>query len=122
MMRPSHPSTRFSRRTLLQAMGGTATTLSLSTHPWLGSLALAQPAGGAKKPVLVRAAFLYPPTESLRQAGYYSWPGANFDAEGRQRQYTGKLQTLEANLGIRVSTAATPHDEEAGVPRLSPPV
>jgi hypothetical protein len=99
----------------LQAMGGTATTLSLGTPPWLGSLALAQPAGQAKKPAVVRAAFLYPPTESLRKAGYYSWPGSNFDAEGRQVQYTGKLRALEAKLGMRISTESTPLDEEAGV-------
>jgi hypothetical protein len=117
-MRPSHAPTRLSRRTFLQAMGGTATTLSLSTHPWLGSLALAQPAGGAKKPAIVRAAFLYPPTGSLREAGYYSWPGSNFDAEGRQRQYTGKLRALEAKLGIRVSTESTPLDEAAAVTRF----
>jgi hypothetical protein len=99
----------------LQAVGGTATTLSLSSHHWLGGLALAQPAGQAKKPAVIRAAFLYPPTETLRQAGYYSWPGANFDAEGRQGQYLGKLQALEATLGIRVAVEAKPLDEEAGV-------
>jgi hypothetical protein len=106
---------RFSRRIFLQAAGGTATTLSLSSQRWLGSLALAQPAGPAKKPAVIRAAFLYPPTESLRQAGYYSWPGSNFDAEGRQRQYVGKLQALEAKLGLRVTVEPRPLDAEAAV-------
>ena len=115
MMRPSHSPTRFSRRMLLKAMGGTAATLSLGTQPWLGGLALAQPAGPAKRPAVVRAAFLYPPTESLRQAGYYSWPGSNFDAEGRQTQYTGRLRALEAKMGIRVAAEPKPLDEEASV-------
>lgn len=114
-MRPSHTATGLSRRMFLQVMGGTATTLSLSTQRWLGGLALAQPAGQAKRPAVVRAAFLYPPTESLRQAGYYSWPGSNFDAEGRQMQYTGRLRALEAKLGIRVIPEQKPLDEEATV-------
>ncbi len=114
-MRPSHTTTRLSRRMFLQAMGGTATTLSLGTHHWLGGLALAQPAGQAKRPAVVRAAFLYPPTESLRKAGYYSWPGSSFDAEGRQVQYTGRLRALEAKLGIRVAPEQRPLDEEGAV-------
>ncbi len=99
----------------LQAIGGTATSLSLSSHHWLGGLALAQPAGQAKKPAVVRAAFLYPPTESLRKAGYYSWPGSTFDAEGRQSQYTARLQAIQARLGIRVWAEQKPLDEEATV-------
>ncbi|RPJ33705.1 MAG: hypothetical protein EHM35_10310 [Planctomycetaceae bacterium] len=99
----------------LQAIGGTATSLSLSSHHWLGGLALAQPAGQAKKPAIVRAAFLYPPTESLRKAGYYSWPGSTFDAEGRQSQYIARLQAIQARLGIRVWTEQKPLDEEATV-------
>ncbi len=115
MMRAAQTFNRFSRRMFLQAAGGTAATLSLSSQRWLGSLALAQPAGQAKKAAVIRAAFFYPPTESLRQAGYYSWPGSNFDAEGRQRQYLGKLQALEAQLGLRVSAEPRPLDEEAAV-------
>jgi len=115
MMRPSQTSNWLSRRMFLQAFGGTAATLSLSSHRWLGGLALAQPAGQTKKPAIVRAAFLYPPTESLRKAGYYSWPGSTFDAEGRQMHYTGRLQALEAKLGIRVAAERKPLDEEAAV-------
>jgi hypothetical protein len=114
-MRSARSFNQFSRRMLIQALGGTAATLSLGSQRWLGSLALAQPAGAAKKPAVVRAAFVYPPTASLRQAGYYSWPGSNFDAEGRQRQYLGKLQALEAKLGIRLHAEQTPLDAEAAV-------
>lgn len=76
---------------------------------------MAQPAGQAKKPPVVRAAFVYPPTETLRRAGYYSWPGSTFDAEGRQVQYVGKLQAMEASLGIRVVAKQQPLDESDSV-------
>jgi hypothetical protein len=39
----------FSRRTFLQAAGGTAAGLSLSSPHWLGSLALAQPAEATRR-------------------------------------------------------------------------
>jgi hypothetical protein len=109
---------RFSRRMFLQAVGGTAAGLSLSSRAGLGRLAVAQPAGRARKPAAVRAAFLYPPTESLRQVGYYSWPGSAFDAEGRQAQYMGKLQMLEGRLGLRVSIVPRPLDENDSVTRF----
>lgn len=99
----------------LQAVGGTATTLSLGPQPWLGSLAMAQPAGPAKKPAVVRTAFIYPPTESLRKVGYYSWPGSSFDAEARQVQYIGRLQALEASLGIRIAVDRTHLDDNDSV-------
>ena len=66
--------------------------------------------GRPKKPAVIRAGFVYPPTETLRNAGYYSWPGSTFDAEGRQLQYIGKLQAMEAALGIRVSAERQPLD------------
>lgn len=107
-----------SRRTFLHAVGGTTAVLSSGPHRWLGSLAMAQPAGQAKKPTLVRAGFVYPPTETLRKAGYYSWPGSTFDAEGRQLQYVGKLQAMETALGIRVSAERQPLDDSDSVTRF----
>jgi len=79
---------------------------------------VAQPAGQAKKPAVVRTAFVYPPTDILRKAGYYSWPGSSFDAEGRQLQYVGKLQAMEASLGIRVLTDQQHLDESDSVTRF----
>ncbi len=108
----------FSRRAFLQVVGGTAASLSVSAPRVLGGLAGTQAAGGAKKPATVRAAFVYPPTESLRRAGYYSWPGSTFDAEGRQVQYLGKLRALEGSLGMRVAVERQPLDEEASVTRF----
>jgi len=109
---------QFSRRTFLRAVSGTAAGLSLSSHHWLGSLAMAQPAGQPKLPAVVRAAFIYPPTASLRKVGYYSWPGSTFDAEGRQRQYTLRLQSIEQKLGMRISIEPQALDENESVTRF----
>ncbi len=112
------PSPHLSRRTFLQAAGGTAAGLSLSSHHLLGSLATAQPAGQPKRPAVVRAAFIYPPTASLRKVGYYSWPGSTFDAEGRQRQYTLRLKAIERKLGMRISVEPKALDENESVTRF----
>ena len=112
------PSSYFSRRAFLRAVSGTAAGLSLSSHHWLGSLAIAQPAGPPKRPAVVRVAFIYPPTASLRKVGYYSWPGSTFDAEGRQRQYTLGLQAIERKLGMRISVEPKALDENESVTRF----
>ncbi len=107
-MRPSRTLNQFPRRMFLQAVGGTAAALSMNTLGWLGGPALARPAGQVKKPPVVRAAFVYPPTEALRKVGYYSWPGSTFDAEGRQLQYMAKLQSMERKLGMRIAVERDP--------------
>jgi hypothetical protein len=99
----------------LQAAGGTAAGLSLNSHQWLGSVAAAQPAGQSRRPAVVRAAFIYPPTASLRKVGYYSWPGSTFDAEGRQAQYTLRLQAIERKLGMRIPVEPQALDENESV-------
>ena len=48
-------------------------------------------------------AFLYPPSDTLRQPGaWWSWPGNDFDAEARQEQYTSRLREIEQKLGMRL--------------------
>ena len=115
---PDSPSQHFSRRTFLQAAGGTAASLSLSSNHLLGSLALGQPTGLSKRPAVVRAAFIYPPTASLRKVGYYSWPGSTFDAEGRQAQYTFKLNAIKRKLGMNISVEPQALDESESVMRF----
>jgi hypothetical protein len=105
----------FSRRRFLQAAGGTAAGLSLSSHHLLGSLTQAQPTGQFKRPAVVRVAFIYPPTASLRKVGYYSWPGSTFDAEGRQAQYTSKLENIKQKLGMNISIEPQALDENVSV-------
>lgn len=115
-MRLPHTSESFSRRTFLHTVGGTAAALSLGAHSWFGGSALARPAGQAKRRPVVRAAFVYPPTEELRKVGYYSWPGSTFDAEGRQLQYMSQLQDIERKLGMQIPVEPDPiNDGEAAV-------
>ena len=112
------PSPHFSRRMFLRAVGGTTAGLSLNSHHFLGSLATAQQTGQSKRPAVVRAAFIYPSTASLRKVGYYSWPGSTFNAEGRQAQYTSKLKIIERKLGMRITTEQQALDENESVTRF----
>jgi hypothetical protein len=107
-----------SRRDFLQTVGGTAAGLSLGSNQVFGAAAPAQRAGRQKGPATVRGAFVYPPTESLREVGYYSWPGSTFDAEGRQRQYVKRIKNIERDLGMRISMDQTPLDETGSVTRF----
>jgi len=63
----------------------------------------------------VIGAFIYPPTESLRQAGYWSWPGSGFNAEERQQQYVGSLRALAQKLGLELTLEQKPLDDSASV-------
>jgi len=107
-----------SRRNFLQALGGTAAGISLSSKELLGAGASKESGVRQKGPAIVRGAFLYPPTESLRKVGYYSWPGSSFDAEGRQKQYMDRIQKIERKLGMRVSMDRQPLDETVSVTRF----
>ncbi len=104
-----------SRRDFLQTAGAAAGTLTLLS----GGVLAAEPAGEAaprKKGVAtVRGAFVYPPSETLRAEGYWSWPGSSFDAEGHQKKYVGKIRQIEAKLGMRILMDPKPLDEEASV-------
>jgi len=51
----------------------------------------------------VLGAFVYPSSESLRKKGYWSAPGVDFDAEGRQKQYMARIREMEKKLGMRIS-------------------
>ncbi len=105
-----------SRRDFLQTMGTTAAGISLTSKKLLGAAGASPKAGGRqKKTATIRGAFIYPPTESLRKVGYYSWPGSTFDAEGRQKQYMGRLRAIERNLGMRILMDDKPLDGTASV-------
>jgi len=107
-----------SRRNFMQALGGTAAGISLSSKELLGAGASKESEVRQKSPAIVRGAFLYPPTESLREVGYYSWPGSSFDAEGRQKQYMDRIQKIEEKLGMRISMDKQPLDETVSVSRF----
>jgi len=58
----------------------------------------------------IRVAFLYPPSKTFADNpdGWWSWPGNEFDAEGRQRQYTAALRDMEQRLGVQLAIDERP--------------
>lgn len=111
----SPKTTGISRRNFLQAAGSTAAGISLSSKGVLAAAASTPNAAPNKSPATVRGAFIYPPTESLRKVGYYSWPGSSFDAEGRQKQYMEQIRRIERTLGMTISMNEKPLDEAESV-------
>ena len=90
------------RRQFLATAGlaGAATVL-----PWVKA-AVAQnvPPVRKKQGATVRAVFLYPPSEAFSgdPDGWWSWPGNQFDAEGRQKKYMAALGEMESRLGMKI--------------------
>ncbi len=101
------------RRSFITAMGTgigslvfqSTTVRAGSNHPSL------------KGPARVLGTFLYPPSSLLREEGqWWSWPGNDFDAEGRQKQYMNELHEIEKKLNIRLDFNDPPiHDENSAV-------
>jgi hypothetical protein len=80
----------------------------------------AEPTAAArpKRPARVLGAFLYPPSATLREAGYWSWPGSGFNAEGRQQEYLTRLAGVQRDLGIQITWADAPLDRPESVSRF----
>jgi len=98
------------RRDFLGAVGMAAGGAALE---WTGLAAAGEAPGTGdapkKEPATVRVAFLYPPSASMRrEGGWWSWPGNDFDAEGRQAAYTEKLGQIAQKLGVRIDVDAKP--------------
>lgn len=97
---------RLPRREFLSAVGVAAGAAALRPSGLLGAAEGASDAASrrsAKTPAAIRAAFLYPSTESLKAAGYYSWPGSGFDAEGHHRQYAQRVGESAGKLGVNLT-------------------
>ncbi|MHC4474575.1 MAG: twin-arginine translocation signal domain-containing protein [Planctomycetota bacterium] len=114
----SQENSEMSRRGFLQTAGITAAGISTGYKDLLASASVAKAGGRQKAVATVRGAFVYPPTERLREVGYYSWPGSTFDAEGRQKQYMSKIKQIEQELGMRILMDAKPLDDEGDVTRF----
>ena len=116
---PTDKAGGISRREFLQTVGTTAAGVSISSQKLLAAGgSFPQAVGRKKRMATVRGAFIYPPTESLREAGYYSWPGSSFDAEGRQKQYIGKIKQIEKDLGMNILMEHQHLDDEQSVTRF----
>ena len=90
------------RREFLYSAGAAAAGMAWRAGSAMGAAGAGPAVGGKKKPAVVHMKFFYPSTESLRQAGYYSWPGSGFDAEGRQREYAAKIAEIGKQLKMNV--------------------
>jgi hypothetical protein len=90
------------RRDFLAATG---LTCGVAALPWLkAAVAQDAPPIREKQGATVRAVFLYPPSQTFsgKPDGWWSWPGNEFDAEGRQRKYMAALADMEKRLGMKI--------------------
>ena len=65
----------------------------------------------------IQGAFLYPPSETL-QGEWWSWPGIDFNAEGRQRRYMAEIEKIEKSLGIKIEMEEKPLDSQGSVAKF----
>lgn len=98
-------SLNLNRRDFLAATG---ITCGAAAWPWLtaGAAQSRDPATRKKQGATVRAVFIYPPSSTFADDpdGWWSWPGNEFDAEGRQKKYTAALKEVEKTLGMKIVT------------------
>ena len=109
----------FDRREFLAAMSAALGGLAFT------SLTAASAENGAappdrKPPAVVRAVFLYPASKTFTDDpdGWWSWPGNDFDAEGRQAQYAAALQQMAQKLGLQVVADPQPVATSSDVSRV----
>jgi hypothetical protein len=105
------------RRDFLATVGAAAGGIAFTSVTAAAAEADAQPPE-KKEGAVVRAAFLYPPSEtfSANPDGWWSWPGNDFDAEGRQKEYTAALRETEKRMGMKIVVDDRPvaSKEDAG--------
>ncbi len=97
------------RRTFLTALGAGAAFLSGAwPMPAMGAVA-PQVAHRNLNHARVRAAFLYPDSKTFSEDpdGWWSWPGNDYEAEQRQKDYMAAFKKMEAKLGVQVQTDPT---------------
>ena len=113
----SVPGCGCDRRNFMTAMGTALGGLALTSLNAEGA------EDGAKTPAkkqgaAVRVAFIYPPSKTLagNPNAWWSWPGNDFDAEGRQKQYLAVLRETEKRVGVKIvadgASIATKTDAE----------
>jgi len=95
-------SLKMPRRDFLYAASITGAGVILGPRYLSGTAWASSTTTRKKGPATIRAAFLYPPSELLERAGYYSWPGSGFDAEGHQKQYAGRITAIGKKLNVRI--------------------
>ena len=105
------------RRDFLQTAGVATGALVLLSGELAGEEG-EKTAAPKKGTATVRGAFIYPPSEVLRKAGYWSWPGSSFDPEGHQKQYMARINQMQQDLGMRILMDETPLDAPESVAKF----
>jgi len=108
-----------SRRDFLATVSLTAAGVALHG---LALPSFAQPLEPRKRTgATVRVLFLYPPSAQFAKDpdGWWSWPGNDYDAEGRQRQFAGQLRKMEKSLSLKLDLDDKPVATNDDVARLA---
>lgn len=97
------------RREFIVAASVTAGLAAMNTLPVIASGASGI-SPRKKTGANVRAVFLYPPSSTFKDDpdGWWSWPGNEFDAEGRQKQYTKEIIKISQKLSMTVNITDNP--------------
>ncbi|MBN1394259.1 MAG: hypothetical protein JW959_04495 [Pirellulales bacterium] len=106
------------RRDFLQTAGATVGALAFLSAGSVVAGADDKPTPRAKKKPNLLGAFMYIPTEQLKKEGYWSWPGSNFDPEGRQREYSATLAQAASKLDANIALESKPLADDALVSRF----
>ncbi len=112
---PIHEGHGICRRRFICACGCAAAGLAMRQSRFIETAGAAEAIAAPRDKAFVRGAFLFAPTESLRQQGYYSWPGSGFDAENRQKEYAARIAEIEQKLGMTIVMEPKPLCDAAGV-------
>ncbi|MBM4083660.1 MAG: hypothetical protein FJ272_02635, partial [Planctomycetes bacterium] len=99
-----------------------AGTGTLLFPPWLWGAGESPKALPTKKQgAKVRAAFLYPPSKTFasKPDGWWSWPGNEFDAEGRQKKFVAALREMEQRLDMKIAVDPEPIANADAAQRLA---
>ena len=90
------------RRVFLTAMGAAAGSITWASLSAQGAEA-ATPAK-KKEGATVRCVFIYLPSSTFADDpdGWWSWPGNDFDAEGRQKEYMAAFREMGKRLGATI--------------------
>ncbi|MEN8227285.1 MAG: hypothetical protein ABFS38_03955 [Bacteroidota bacterium] len=105
-----------SRREFITTSG--TATLGMSALPFSSMLAneFKAPVMKNKTGASVKTVFLYPPSATFSDDpdGWWSWPGNQYDAEGKQKEYTERIKKigsgLDMNIGINDKSVADDGD------------
>jgi hypothetical protein len=108
------------RREFLLAMGAAAGAVAWASAT-AGATDAVVPAAKAKQGAKIRCVFIYPPSSTFadRPDGWWSWPGNEFDAEGRQKQYTAALGEMAQRLGAEIAVDPKPVASAADAQKLA---